>query len=100
MPRFTAERLGAYGRAALVRLGVPEDGARAVADSLVEAELEGQPSLGMQRLPALMARLRDGLIDPDPPFVVSGERDAVAALDAGHAFGSVAGLSAVELAVE
>lgn len=100
MPRFTAERLAAYGRAALVRAGVPADAALAVAESLVEAELEGQPSLGMQRLPVLIGRLREGLIDPHPALQVSGQREAVAVIDAGNALGAVAGLRAVELAVE
>jgi LDH2 family malate/lactate/ureidoglycolate dehydrogenase len=100
MPRFTADRLSAYARTAVTRLGVPAGDAAAVAESLVEAELEGQPSLGLQRLPALIGRLREGLIDPDPAFAVSGEREAVALLDAGNALGPVAGLRAVELAVE
>jgi LDH2 family malate/lactate/ureidoglycolate dehydrogenase len=100
MPRFTADRLHACATGALSRQGVPADDARAIATSLVEAELEGQTTLGLQRLPVLLDRLLQGLVDPNPTFVLSGEREAVAVLDAGNAFGAVAGLRAVDLAVE
>ena len=44
----------------LVALGVPEDDARLVADSLVQADLWGHQSHGFLRLPWYAARLRSG----------------------------------------
>jgi LDH2 family malate/lactate/ureidoglycolate dehydrogenase len=54
---------------ALLSCGVPESGALLQADLLLEAELRRLPSHGLQRLPRLLSRIRQGLADP----VASGE---------------------------
>src|SRR5260370_40059391 len=84
--RFTARGLGA--------LDVPDADAALVAESLVEAGLEGQASHGLLRLPFLLDRLRSGLINPRPEFRVSAQRAAAVVLDAGNGLGPGAGVRA------
>lgn len=100
MPRFAAPLLRQLATSALGALDVSEQDAALVADSLVEAELEGQASHGLIRLPLVLDRLRDGLINPRPTMRLSGERPAAAVLDADNALGPVAGMRAVEAAIE
>jgi (2R)-3-sulfolactate dehydrogenase (NADP+) len=100
MSRFPPEALRSLAVRTLAARGVPEAGAAVVAESLVEAELEGQPSHGLLRLPFLLDRLAAGLINPRPEMRVLGDRPAAAVLDADNGLGPVAGVRAVELAVE
>ncbi len=100
MPRFAPDALLRFIASALAALGVPDADAALVAESLVEADLEGQASHGLLRMPFLLDRLRSGLINPRPAFRVSAERAAAVLLDADNGLGPVAGTRAVDLAVE
>src|SRR5262252_10247378 len=75
LSRFPPDALLRYATRALVAMDVPEPDAALVAESLVEAELEGQASHGLLRLPFLLDRLRAGLINPRPALSVAGHRD-------------------------
>ncbi|TMC07402.1 MAG: Ldh family oxidoreductase [Chloroflexi bacterium] len=99
MSPYPPDALRRYTAHALASLDVPEPDAALVADSLVEAELEGQATHGLLRLPFLLDRLRAGLINPRPSFRVIGDRAAAALLDADNGLGPVAGMRATELAV-
>lgn len=48
----------------LVALGATADIARLQADQLIEGDLRGHPSHGVQRLPLLARRIRNGVADP------------------------------------
>ena len=100
MPRFAAENLRRLAADALLALDVPSAEAALVADSLVDAELEGQASHGLIRFPFLMDRVRRGLINPRPSMRLTSIRPAVAVLDADNCLGPVAGMRAVEAATE
>ncbi|MFZ0214479.1 MAG: Ldh family oxidoreductase [Candidatus Dormiibacterota bacterium] len=100
MTRIPAERLTRIAVDALLARGVPEDDARTVATSLLEADLGGQGSHGFVRLPFLLRRLDAGLIEARPTMAVQAPRPAAALLDAGNALGPVAALRATELAAE
>lgn len=100
MTRFAASELTSLTSRALVVLDVPEPDAVIVAESLVEAELEGQPTHGLSRLAFMLDRLRQGLINARPVFRVSGDRPGAAALDADNGLGPVAGVHAMKLAAE
>jgi len=99
LSRHTSTALLRYATGALTAEGVPEPDAALVAESLVEAELEGQPTHGLLRLPFLLDRLGSRLINPRPAFRVLGDRPAAAVLDADNGLGPVAGMRAVELAI-
>ncbi|VVE26296.1 dehydrogenase [Pandoraea anhela] len=49
---------------ALARAGVPEPHAEIQVELLLEAELRGRPSHGLQRLPRVIERIRNGVADP------------------------------------
>ncbi|PZR88666.1 MAG: lactate dehydrogenase [Candidatus Nephthysia bennettiae] len=98
--RVEAEQLHQFTVRLLGDLGVPVADAGVVADCLVEAELEGQVSHGITRLPHYARRVRDGLIVSAPEMRVARETAATALLDAGNALGPVAGLLAMRIAVE
>lgn len=100
MPRFAVDRLTGYATAALRPFGVGDGDAQVVAESMVDADLEGHTTYGIARVPALVARLRTGHIDPRAELRTSGDRLAVVLLDAGRAFGQLAGAMAADLAVE
>jgi LDH2 family malate/lactate/ureidoglycolate dehydrogenase len=100
MPRFAPDRLTAFTASALTSAGIPSSDAHLVAESLVEAELEGQSSHGLRQLPPMLTRLHNGLINPRPALQVSGGRTAVALLDADNSLGQVAGARALELSAE
>lgn len=100
MPRFAAQSLRQLAADALNARDVPSADAVLVADSLVDAELEGQASHGFIRLPFVLARLRVGLINPRPSMRLTRGRAAVAVLDADNCLGPVAGMRAVEAATE
>lgn len=82
-----------------LRLGLPEEGARAFADILLEAELEGLRSHGLARLPIYTAQLERGGLNPRPQMRLSRVRPSLLLLEADGAPGPWAGLRAVEALV-
>jgi LDH2 family malate/lactate/ureidoglycolate dehydrogenase len=98
--RIDPQILVGFGADILVALGVPEDDARLVADSLVTADLWGHPSHGMLRLDWYAARIRSGAMNPvtSPAFVTDG--GAVVVLDGRDGVGQVVTDFACRLAVE
>lgn len=100
MPRLDPERITEFAAGALSRFGVPDNDARLVAETLIEAELQGQSSHGLMRLPLLLRRLDAGWINPRPRLRVAGGRSAAALLDGDNGLGAVVGARAAEVAVE
>jgi LDH2 family malate/lactate/ureidoglycolate dehydrogenase len=87
--RFDAARLTEFGTGVLTSLGVPDDDAALVSDSLVTADLWGHPSHGMLRLGWYVARLRSGVMETvtAPETVV--DAGAIAVLDGREGIGQV-----------
>lgn len=69
--------------------GVAASSAQLQADLLIEAELRGLPSHGVQRLPRLVARLKAGLADPQASGDVRETRAGVLSVDGGRGLGPV-----------
>lgn len=95
-----ADELLRHCSAVLQEHGVPAEQADIVADNLVEADLRGVDSHGCNLLALYVARLRSG--DLQPVTTVTTERDdgSTVVLDGGLGFGQIAGLDAIDLAVE
>ena len=87
--RLDAGRLTAFGIDVLTSLGVPDEDAALVSDSLVTADLWGHPSHGMLRLGWYVARLRSGVMATvtAPETVV--DAGAIAVLDGREGIGQV-----------
>lgn len=84
----------------LVKVGVPQDQARVIAEAIVEADLRGVGSHGVLRLPAYVHRVQAGLMTADTQLRVVRERGATVLLDAQGGFGQVAGVYAMNRAIE
>ena len=59
-PRYTASSLTAFARDALAAAGMPGDKAQAVADILVDGDLLGHTTHGLQLLPAYLREIESG----------------------------------------
>jgi LDH2 family malate/lactate/ureidoglycolate dehydrogenase len=79
----------------LVALAVPEADAEVQADALVEADLRGFPSHGIQRLSVLAARIRNGVTAPVTRCTMRWLTDAAVAVDGGRGLGPVVAFTAL-----
>lgn len=93
--RLSPEELHRALEAHFLRLGLPEEGAKAFAEVLVEAELEGLRSHGLARLPLYTAQLERGGLNPRPEMRLSQVRPGLLLLEADGAPGPWAALRAV-----
>ncbi len=83
-----------------VAAGVHEPAAAAVADGLVEAELDGLSSHGVMLIDMYIERLRRGSVSRKTKAEVVCDRHGAVVLDAGHALGQVTGLQAMTVAID
>jgi LDH2 family malate/lactate/ureidoglycolate dehydrogenase len=95
-----AERLRAVITGILTGHGVPAGDAAIVVDNLVEADLRGVDSHGAHLVALYVARLRSGHLHPKTEVTVVDDSGSTVHLDGGLGFGQVAGIQAVDLAVE
>lgn len=79
--------------------GLPAAAARVAADSLVEADLSGQPSHGVMLVDMYLDRLRHGSVSLATEAEVVSDRDGTAVLDARNALGVLVGDQAMGMAV-
>jgi L-2-hydroxycarboxylate dehydrogenase (NAD+) len=84
----------------LEALGVPADQATTVADNLVEADLRGVDSHGANLMALYHQRVVSGHLRPVTRVSTVDDQGSTVRLDAGLGFGQVAGVIAVDLAVE
>jgi LDH2 family malate/lactate/ureidoglycolate dehydrogenase len=84
----------------LTALGVPDDNAVLAADTLIEADLRGVRSHGTHLVALYVDRFRAGSILPDAPIDVVRDEGATVLLDANLGLGQIAGVYAIDLAVE
>jgi LDH2 family malate/lactate/ureidoglycolate dehydrogenase len=94
------DRLVDFGADVLAAVGVPEEDARLVSDSLVTADLWGHPSHGMLRLGWYVARLRSGVMQPVTAPSTVQDGGAVVVIDGREGVGQVVTDAACRLAVE
>ena len=81
-------------------LGVPAAQAATIADNLVEADLRGVDSHGSHLMALYTGRVRSGHLRPDTVVTTVADRGSTVLLDGGIGFGQVAGVAAIDLAVE
>ena len=76
--------------------GAEHSNARLQAELLVEAELRGHPSHGLQRLPRLLARIERGLVAPNATGIQTWSGSAFLAVDGEAGLGPVVAHAAIE----
>ncbi len=97
--RLSPEELHQALEVHFLRLGLPQEGAKACADILLEAELEGLRSHGLARLPIYTAQLERGGLNPRPAMRLKVLRPGFLFLETDGAPGPWAALRAVEALV-
>jgi LDH2 family malate/lactate/ureidoglycolate dehydrogenase len=84
----------------LVGNGVPKNNAIVVAKYLIEADLRGVDTHGMNRIPSYMARIREGVLDAGASPTLRKITPAVAQVDGHNGFGFVAANMGMALAID
>lgn len=84
----------------LEKVGVPRDQAEMIAQVVVEGDLRGVESQGVLRLPVYVHRVQAGLMAAATQLKVVQERGDTVLLDAQGGFGQVAGICAMNHAIE
>ena len=97
--RIQADDLERLLIAMLVKVGVPADDARIVANGLLMADLRGMNSHGILRLPVYIKRLQQGGFSPVSKFDVVRETSGTALIDGGNGLGAVLTTRAMDLAI-
>jgi hydroxycarboxylate dehydrogenase B len=94
------DRLRAHVGAMLTAAGATAADAAIVSDEVVDAEARGYEAQGLLRVPSYVQAVRSG--ETRSPATLAMLRDAPSAIvwDAGHGFGHVAALQAMEVCVE
>jgi LDH2 family malate/lactate/ureidoglycolate dehydrogenase len=98
--RFSVERLEKFCFGVFHNAGVPSEYARAVASSLIEADLRGVDSHGVVRILIYMERLRKNMINPLAEPKIVSESGSTVLIDGQNNFGAVVGLKALEVAMD
>jgi LDH2 family malate/lactate/ureidoglycolate dehydrogenase len=94
------QTLRTFSTRVLMNAGMGRHHAEIVADTLLFADLRGVGSHGVARLSSYLDRVRAGVMNVDPPMEVVRNFDASALLDAGNGFGQIAGVKAIDIAVD
>ena len=84
----------------LRQLGASADEASEQASALVEGDLRGRHSHGVQRLPVIVERLRAGLIRPGASHHATWTAEAMLSVDGGFGFGAHVARRVVEMISE
>ncbi|KAL2262775.1 hypothetical protein VTK26DRAFT_69 [Humicola hyalothermophila] len=89
----------AFVIALLEASGVRRKNAEIVARGLVQADLRGVESHGINRMPSYLARIRNGVLDPKAEPTVTQVTPVVARVDGNNGFGFCAAHLAMETAI-
>jgi len=95
-----AEALRNYCREVLVHAGVSELDAAIIAEPIVEADLRGVHSHGVQMLPYYFERFNGPGLNARPEITVVHETPSFALLNGDNGIGHLAGFKAMQIAIE
>lgn len=95
-----AQQLRELGTALFAAVGAPGDIARAVADSLVLANLRGHDSHGIAQALSYVGQVQKGALDPKARPSILVDRPSSALVDGGWGFGQVAATFATDVLIE
>lgn len=98
--RIPEVQLIEFAAALFEAAGVPRPSARSVADALVAADMEGQPSHGVMLIPMYIGRIRGGSVSLNTQAHVASDRGSTVVLDAENALGQLTSQQAVAILKE
>lgn len=99
MHHVSASDARAFVEEVLVGNGVPRHNAIVIAKYLVEADLRGVDTHGMNRIPSYMARIRQGVLAADASPTVRQITPAIAQVDGHNGFGFLAASKGMDAAI-
>ncbi|KAF2763015.1 malate/L-lactate dehydrogenase [Pseudovirgaria hyperparasitica] len=97
---ITDKNARAFVEKILVANGVPSENALIVADCLVQADLRGVDSHGINRIPSYMARIRNGVLSASASPLVKQVTPAVVQIDGQNSFGFLGAKIGMEKCIE
>src|SRR5258707_12608302 len=100
MLTFTAEALRHTAQVMLEATGSPPGLAQIVGEALVEANLAGHDSHGMQRLTQYIGMVREGQVQPAARASLLGAQQATARVDGARGWGQPAARLGAQTAIE
>jgi LDH2 family malate/lactate/ureidoglycolate dehydrogenase len=100
MQLVSASDARAFVEQVLIGNGVSKNNAKIVAKCLVEADLRGVDTHGMNRIPSYMARIREGVLDPRASPSIHQVTPAVAQVDGHNGFGFLAAHTGMARAID
>lgn len=100
MNRYRAEDLLNFCTNIFVHIGVEEEKARILSDTMVQANLRGVDSHGVTRTGIYVERIQRGLVDPKAEPEILKESPALALIEAKSAIGQVTSYEAMKLAIK
>lgn len=89
-----------FSAAALRKAGLPEADARAIADLMTQADLQGSDGHGVIRLPQYVQRIEAGGINAHPDIRIVHERAAMAVVDGDNGMGHLVVSRMVQIAID
>lgn len=95
-----ASKLLSFSTACLTKIGVPQEEAELIATTMLHADARGIQSHGIMRLPVYVKRIQNGLVRRKAIITPLRDEKATLLLDAHGSMGQVAGVKAMERAVE
>ncbi|KAF2874246.1 Malate/L-lactate dehydrogenase [Massariosphaeria phaeospora] len=95
----TAAQATSFVENVLVANHVPREHAGTIAKCLVEADLRGVDTHGINRIPSYMARIREGVLDARASPTLRQITPAVAQVDGGNGFGFLAAQTGMAAAI-
>jgi L-lactate dehydrogenase len=99
-PRFTAKALLEFAAALLTRAGLPSDRAATVAEILVEADLMGHTTHGLQLLASYLQDVDTGKMTKSGEPKIVADHGAAVTIDGGFLPGPWLVVRAIDLAIE
>jgi LDH2 family malate/lactate/ureidoglycolate dehydrogenase len=100
MQHVSASEARSFVERVLVGNEVSQSNAAIVAKYLVEADLRGVDTHGMNRIPSYVARIREGVLDPKVSPTLQQITPAVAQVDGHNGFGFLAAHKGMAAAIE
>jgi len=98
--RFSKTHLETVSREFLIAIGASSTEAEMVARSLVQADMRGIHTHGVNFLPKIAMRIADGVMTiPTEPKVIS-DREAICHIDGNNGFGQIAAAKGMQCAIE
>ncbi|KAL2008543.1 hypothetical protein VTN00DRAFT_6737 [Thermoascus crustaceus] len=96
----SAENARKFVQSVLIGNGVPPENAAIVADCLLQADLRGVDTHGINRVPSYMERIRQGVLDAKASPTLNQVTPVVAQVDGKNGFGFVAAHMGMARAIE